>query len=249
MSVKLHRFDFGSLRDFGSPLVAEALPEIIEEAPPPPPPPIFSEEELAEARISAQKVGFAEGFDAGLVRAAAQLDDKRKAVDETILHLGAQLSSLRADYYSLLHTESQFLSDLVLKISQKVIGVGLDTYGTAAITALVDQCLPAVLSKPRLIIELHPFAFDATIDRIETLIHAHGFEGELQFRTNEEIGIHDAVLDWGSGEASRNTAALWQGIETLLATMPLALSLPQADPNHTPEDAIIPHSTEPTLTT
>jgi flagellar assembly protein FliH len=227
MSIKLHRFDFGKLRDFGAPYVVEPVLEAMEEElPPPPPPPVFSEEELDAACSAAKKLGFTEGFDAGQARAAEQLEAQRKAVDATIMELGKNLSSIHGEYRALLQNESQLLTELVLKIAQKVVGVGLDAHGATAIANLLDACLPAVLSKPRLMIELHPAAFDATIDRVESLVHAHGFEGELQFRANESLGVHDVVLDWGTGEATRNTEALWNEIETLLNSTPLTLSLP-----------------------
>lgn len=233
MSLKLHRFDFGALRDFGAPFAPEPVVEdTIEEAPLPPPPPTFSEGELEAASAAAKKLGFAEGFEAGLARAAEQLDEKRKMVDTTILQLGKTLATTHQEYRTLIENESNLLSELVRRISEKVIGIGLEQYGADAIINLVETCLPSVLSKPRLIVELHPEMFDATIDRIESLIHTNGFEGELQFRANETLGRHNVTLEWGGGEATRNVEALWSEIENLLANTPLNLTL--SSPAETP---------------
>jgi flagellar biosynthesis/type III secretory pathway protein FliH len=228
MSMRLHRYNFENLRDFRAPVVAPAVEEeVIEVAPPPPP--VFSQSELDAACAAAKKMGFTQGFDAGIARAAEQEDAKKIAVDATIMQIGGILTSLHRQYYQLLRTESEALSQLVLMIAQKVTGAALDTQGAESIAAMIDQCLPAVLSKPRLTVELHSGAFESTIDRIETLMHTNGFEGELQFRTNDTLGRYDAILDWGSGQAERNTATLWQEIESLLATVPVKLALPELE--------------------
>lgn len=246
MVTRLQRFDFGNLRDFRAPFVATALPEdTIEDAPPPPPPPpTFSEAELEAAKAEARQAAFAEGFEAGMARAAEQAEATRQSVDTTILQLGSTLSALGQEYRHLLESESAALSQMVLMIARKVTGLELSERGAEATSSLVAQCLPAVFSKPRLTIELHPDAFNETIDRIETLLHSGGFEGELQFRVNPTIGMHDSVLDWGSGQATRSVEAIWQEIETLIAQMPLTLQLGDA-PTH-PEDAAMDIASEPT---
>ena len=76
--------------------------------------------------------------------------------------------------------------------------------------SLIAQCLPIVLSKPQLTIELNPEAFTQTMDQIEATMQQNGYEGQLQFRGNAALGPHDAVLDWGTGNATRDTKALWQ---------------------------------------
>ena len=93
-----------------------------------------------------------------------------------------------------------------------------------------------------------------TISRIETLLHANGFEGEIQFRANPDLHYNDVTLDWGAGQAQRSTAALWKEIETLLATMPIErLRLPEQVPPPAPAEPTITSRTrtllEPTTDT
>ena len=158
MSIKLHRFDFGTLRDFRAPFVpADTAEDIfVEVAPLPPPPPVFDENDLELAKTAAHKIGYAEGFDAGLSRAAQQADAKREAVEANVMKLGEMVAAQQQTYQALLHKEAESLSEMIRLIAQKVAGVALDARGHETIVALVTQCLPVILSKPRLIVELKP---------------------------------------------------------------------------------------------
>lgn len=229
MSIRLQRFDFGSLRDFRGPMVVEVTEELLveEELPPPPPPPTFSEEELELAKQTAQKLGYAEGFEAGLARAAEQADVKRQAVDATVTRLGHLLGDLQHRYQHLLESEASELSQLVLMIARKIAGEAIKASAEEAIGTLVRQCLPVIFSKPKLAIEMHPEGFETIMDYLEKQLQASGYEGEIQFRANPNLGTNDVVLDWGSGQAARNVAAMWQEIEGLLAAMPVAVTLPE----------------------
>ena len=62
------------------------------------------------------------------------------------------------------------------------------------------------------------------MNRIESYLREQGFEGEIQFRSNPSLGDHDVTLDWGTGQANRNTATLWQEIEALLERVPLEMT-------------------------
>jgi len=224
MTIRLQRFEFGTLRDFRGPLVhVPEVEEVAEEIYIAPPPPVFSEEDVKAAQAAAHKLGHAEGYDAGLKHAAEQADARRMHAEKTISGLSARIDDLQYGYQELLKKEANELSQLVLMIARKVSGVALDAHGSQGAAALVERCLPIILSKPQLIVELNPENFESTMDHIESLLQTSGFEGQVQFRTNPALGAHDAVLDWNTGVATRNTAELWQEIETLLASMPITL--------------------------
>lgn len=224
MSIKLQRFDFGSLRDFRGPIVQQVAADIavVEEAPPPPP--VFSEEDLASARMAAKKQGYTEGFEAGQQQAKKEADGKTQAANETVDRLSKTIGTMVADYQQLLTRESAELSELVLMIAKKVAGEALDQRGVETINALVERCMPVVFSKPKLSIDLHPDALEGALARIEPLLREQGYEGNVQFRANPSLELHDVVVDWGSGQAARSTAAVWQEIEALLERVPLELT-------------------------
>lgn len=229
MSTRLQRFDFGSLRDFRGPMpLATSAEDIRIELPeaPPPPPPTFSETEMEAIRINARHEGYSEGFAAGMAQAQADADASAQRATASIHQLAEQLTQLETTYAELLHKESAELSELVLMIARKVAGEALNARSADTIAAMVTQCLPILFSRPRLIIDLHPDALEQVMARIEPLLQQHGYEGEVQFRSNANLGVHDAMLDWGVGQARRSSEMLWQEIEDTLQRLPLELSLP-----------------------
>lgn len=226
MVSRIHRFDFGSLRDFRGPVVMEALKQAEhQEIDVTPPPPVFTEADLEAARIAGKKDGYAEGFLAGKQDAQKSFDQKTSDAQEVLHQLGEVMKNLSNRYQKLLLDESAELTVLITAIAKKVAGDALAKDGEKAILALVEKCLPVVFSKPRLIIELNPNVFATTLDRIETMLCEAGVEAEIQFRANEALGLSDIRLDWGSGQMERNTTALWNEIDAIVGHINLAPTL------------------------
>lgn len=218
---RIHRFDFNALRDFRGPIVvnttqAEEMEAIHVE----PPPPVFTLADLDAARLAGKKEGYNEGFTAGELEAKNQSDSKAERANEVISSIAQAVRAAHEDYRHILTREATHINEMAIRIAKKVAGDALDTRGEHAITAIVEQCLPVIFSKSRLTVELHPDMFERIVDRIETQIRTHGFEGEIQFRANDTIGLSDVTLNWGSGEVSRSVASLWQELESLIARIP-----------------------------
>jgi flagellar assembly protein FliH len=224
--TRIHRFDFNTLRDFRGPIVMKATDEpLVVDLPPPPPPPVYNEAQLEAAQLEAKKQGYADGFLAGQKEAQMQADAKLSHAHEVIAQLAGTVEAMQARYLELLSSESQQLSQLVLAIAQKVIGSRLQSADVAAIQHVVTQCLPVIFSKPKLVVELNPEMFEFTINYIEEQLRQAGFEGEIQFKGNPALGTSDVTLDWGSDQMQRSADALWAEVETLIARMPLNVTL------------------------
>lgn len=234
-STRIHRFDFNSLRDFRGPIAMGATNEpLVVDLPPPPPPPTFNEHDLEAARAEGKKQGYAEGFKAGHIEAQGQADAQLHHAHEVIAKLSGTANAMRARYLALLSQESQQLSQLVRAIAQKVVASTLDTHSVAAIESVVSQCLPVIFSKPKLTIELNPAMFEFTIHYIEQQLQAHGFEGEVQFKSNPALGKSDITIDWGNGQVERHADSIWREIEGLIAHMPLNLTFNAPETDDTP---------------
>lgn len=227
MTGRIHRFDFGALRDFRGPIVINTAHDLhaVEAEPPPPPPPAFNEQELNAARMAAKREGYHEGFAAGKLEAQNEADQKLADANEVIAKLGGMLTALTYSYQQMLVQESENLARMITTIAHKVAGDAMEKRGEMAIFSMVEQCLPVLLSKPKLVIDLHPDIFERALERIETTLQASGAEAEIQFRANPEIGISDIHLDWGAGKVSRDASALWQEIDSLIARVPLEVSV------------------------
>lgn len=224
---RLQRFGFQHLRDFSAPITVNAT--IIEAAPKEevaPPPPVFTEADLTHARDAAKKLGYAEGFEAGMQQAQSDATAISRDLAHTLGRIGDQLAALNATYQQLVAEQSAELSELVLMIARKVAGEALDARGVDTIRALVEGCVPLVLSKPRVTLEMSPLM----LDRAQGILTEHftqaGFEGDLQFRTSDSMDESDIRIEWANGKASRSTASLWQEIEALLQQHSLTPTLP-----------------------
>lgn len=226
MTSKLQRFDFGALRDFRGPAVPPPVVQqaIIEDVVATPPEPTFTQAEIDVARELGKQEGYAQGMNDGVRQAMAGVDLEQKKASVVILKLMETMRGIDTRYTDILKLESANLTELVLMITRKIAGEALDARSVETITALITRCMPVIFSRPRLIIDLHPDRLVNVAARIEEVLGDQHYEGEIQFRANEKLGEHDVALDWGTGQASQNSAALWQEIETLLARVPLEMT-------------------------
>lgn len=224
---RIHRFDFGALRDFRGPIIAQALEEKAPISPPPPPPPVYSEHDLETARSAAKKQGFADGFLAGKQEAAQESDQKSEDANGAIRALADAISELKTRYEQLLANEAIYLSQITTSIARKVAAEALDERGIETISAIMARCLPVIFSKPKLMVDINPEIFERAVERLESQLQSSGFSGEIQFRLNPELGKSDIALDWVSGQLNRSEQMLWNEIETLMASVPLEITLPE----------------------
>ncbi|MFZ4541055.1 MAG: hypothetical protein ACOYNL_04490 [Rickettsiales bacterium] len=221
---RIHRFDFTGLRDFRGTIVNTAVDEqlVVDLPPPPPPAPTYNEEELETARLAGRKQGYGEGFAAGQLDAAKNANGKFETANDMLSKLGDTVTEMSTLYTNMLVAESTNLTQLITSIARKVAGDALNERSHEAIKTVVDQCLPVIFSKPKLVIELSAALLDTAVERIETHLRSSGFEGELHFKGNQALALSDINLDWGTGQITRNTAALWEEIEAIIARVPLA---------------------------
>ncbi len=225
--MKLQRYDNQFLRDFRSPItvntkaLAEPLESIVA-----PPPPVFAEADMDHAREAAKKMGYAEGFEAGLAQSNTEAHASARDLAHHMGRIEEHVASLFAQYNALVAEQSTELSQLVLLISRKVAGDALDNNAAAAVTELVNRCLPVIYGKPRVSIDLAPGMLALVETSLRAQLEKVGFEGAVEFRSVEGMDPSDVRIDWGNGIAARNIAALWAEIEALLQQVPLSPTLP-----------------------
>lgn len=226
---QLQRFDFGTLRDFRGPIQIShpVLEDMAEQAPPPPPAPVFNEDQLQQARLDAKKLGYNEGFMAGMAQAQAEAEAHAANAEQAMRNIGEQVVALSNTYTDILKQQSHDVSELALLIAKKVAAEALNERSVETIAELVVRCLPVIYSRPRIIIDMHPDTLPKAEARLRDYLTSHGFEGDVQFRANPNLAAADARVDWGNGMAERSTAALWQDIDLLLKRVPLELEIPQ----------------------
>lgn len=233
---KLQRYDASHLRDFRAPITVNTAAIVEPVAPPPPPPPVFREADIEAAREVGKKMGYAEGFEAGLAQANTEAHHAARDLAHHMARIEEQVARLIATYHDVVAQQSGELSQLVLMIARKVAGAALNENGAQAIAELVNRCLPVVYGKPRVVIELEPAMRNAVETVLRRQLEQGGFEGDIEFRSVEGMDASDVRIDWGAGAANRNTASIWTDIESLLSQVPLAPTLPATnEPQNTNE--------------
>lgn len=225
--MKLHRFDNQFLRDFRSPIAVNTKAIVEQESiVVAPPPAVFGDADMEHAREAAKKIGYAEGFEAGIAQANTEAVGTARDLAHHMARIEEHVARLMAQYHALVTEQSTEVSQLVLMIARKVAGDALDAHADRAVAELVNRCLPIVYGKPRVIIDLEPTMLAAVQDALRTQLEKSGFEGDVEFRAAEGMEPSDVRIDWGNGAATRTTATIWQEIEALLQQVPLSPTLP-----------------------
>lgn len=240
MNMRLQRFDSTFLRDFMEPIAINTavLPEVEPEAPPPPPPPVYGEAEMEHAREASRKIGYAEGFEAGLAQAHTEDTTRQKDTLQVLAHISDQLATLAGSYQQLVSRQTAELSELVLLIARKVAGAALDTRGVAATQDLLARCLPVIFAKPRVVIELSQPMLELAEPALANQLAQAGYVGDAIFRVGEGLELHDMRVIWDQGQANRSVEAIWQEIAVLLQQVPLEPTVETTLPSSTETEII-----------
>jgi flagellar assembly protein FliH len=225
MQSRLHRFDFGTLRDFRAPLIArESVTESPDEIAIAPPPPVFTESDIQAAQLAGKKTGYSEGFNAGKQEALAEISQQTNAANQAIQQLSAMVMEMEQRYHAILLEESRNLTQLLMLIVRKITNDIVEARSEEIASTTVTRALPTLFSRPKLLIDLGPEHFDSTLARIESLLKEAGFEGEVQFRNHPQLGATDIRIDWGSGQITRSQETLWQEVEAIIERIPLEVT-------------------------
>ena len=190
-------------------LEGEALPP---EPEPPPPPPSFSEEELTAARAVAWSEGEAAGREAA-----------RQEINQTLNH---NLQNLAENITLLLAEREQQISHFgseAGKIAAAMVGKLFPELarrgGATEIEALLHSSIELARERPRLTVSLAPHLQNLLEEKLRELAKSQGFDGQLTFIADAELGDSDARIEWSDGGIERLAARTWQNITDLLARL------------------------------
>ena len=231
--MRIQRYDSLTLRDFRAPYVS--LPEVeeIAETPPSPPPPIFTLEEVSAAKIAAKQEGYHEGVKAGI--AEAETEQARRNEETRVLmgNIAQEFSNLQHRYDTLLHQQQREVTELITLIARQVADEALDRRSHLMIESMVARCIPAVMGKPKVVIEVHPEVLDQIQSQIIVLFREASYDGDLTVRAGSQTARHDVRVDWQNGHAERHTETLWSDIRRLLQEIRVELATTEPNPSST----------------
>lgn len=224
--MRISRFEFSQLHDFRPRADNFALDEIIEEmqqeAVVEPPKPSYDDAQLSAAKEAARKEGYAEGYEAAQKEISAETLDRERNTLQTLERIEAQLLAKEQSYERLLENETRDISQFILIVARKIAGDALKNSPQLAVQELLMQCLPIVMNKPRVIIDI-PEGMETTLaPHLAPYLERAGFEGEVQLRANAELTPGDAIVEWVGGRAVRDNESMWKDIERMINQLSFA---------------------------
>jgi flagellar biosynthesis/type III secretory pathway protein FliH len=208
------------------------LPQRAPAPPPPPEPeviePVFSAAELAAARTEAWREADQ--------HARAELADVGAAATAKALEaIAAQLSKTAGDARAIAEETAEALAHLLLAGFAAAFPALCRRHGPAEVQAVLRTLLPALESEPKVTIRVEPAALAAVRQELDQL--DPDLVARMQIVPAEGLRPGDVRVAWQAGQATRDTARLWQDIEAVLAPTGLL-----------PPEAPIPAETERTTT-
>lgn len=200
---------------------AEAAPEEVV-----PPEPTFSEAELAAAKEEAYAAGKADG-----VRETMEATEARLA--DALASAAAQLGEiLRIEVESLDATAAASVR-IAAAIARKLFPNLNERNGLGEVERVVRISMERLREEHSIVIHVAEPLREPLTARIDGIAGYAGFQGKVSIAAAEEIALGDCRIEWASGGAARDAAAIWRDIDAIIAENVIA-ALPADVPAASP---------------
>lgn len=233
---KVQRFIFSSFageEKESHAVVPDIPPAIVQEqviaASPAPEMPLITEEQLHTARELAKKEGLEQGYARGVAEAESRIVQETRTREEKIQETLSSIANrivIAAELQSAHHSEQQKMTTrLVMAIARKITDDLFRHHPYSGVESLLSQCNALIAGETRIVIKVPSGLYEGVkqhLAAVPTLLS--GFKGELEIVEDTQMLESDCVVEWKNGTAGRDTAALWQEIETLMNATPLGES-------------------------
>ena len=181
---------------------AEAAPEVVA--------PTFTEADVKAAHDQA----FAAGREDGL-RAAGDTIEQRCSGALTVI--AEQLGVLFQTQATAAEQAAKDAAAVAVAMTRKLVPALAERGAVEEVERLVAEAMELVREEPRVVIRVHASLRDALAGRIEALTSRYGFEGQIVLNTGTDLEVSDCQIDWTSGGAARDMAALWRELDDIVA--------------------------------
>ncbi len=225
----LRRFMFTNVFDEQptfKPAVVEAipnLPEPVVSEPLPPPEPTFSTADLEAARAE----GFATGREEGIRLAAEAIGQQIAEASARILEA---MDKLFAQQSAAADTTAREAVAVAVAIARKLLPVLAERGAAEEVSRLVAQALELTREEPRVVIRVAEALREPLEAHIRGLAEGRGFQGQIVMVADAGMAPGDCAIEWTSGGAERDTAALWQQIDAIVERNLNEAPAPVGDP-------------------
>ncbi len=179
-------------------------------APEAPPEPTFTLADLEAAREAARAEGRIAGETEALQSVAAATARALAAADQAIAALRDQIAYVaeqaRRDGLALAMAA-------VRALHPRLAASG----GLAEIETVMAQCLELARHEPAIVFRFHPDVLEAASRLVESMAAARAFTGKLVILADPRLAVDGCAVEWADGGAERNSEAVLEQIERLVA--------------------------------
>ncbi len=176
-----------------------------------PPEPTYGEADLAASRAD----GFAEGHVAGLAEGHAETERLAAQAAGLISERLSEIAdTVRSHHESVTLDAVAVASAIIRKIAPEIIDRG----ALSAIEAAISGCLPDLTDEPRIVVRVGEKMMDAVRARIEPIVTASGFSGDVVVITDPALEFADCTVEWADGGIRHDPTRVWRDIEEILRT-------------------------------
>ncbi len=180
------------------------LPEPEEEIP------TFSEEDVARARQ--------EGFDAGKEEAKAEaLNGIEMKIADSLDVVGNRLNELFQIQAQSSDQISEDAARLALAVSRKMFPALNERGALGEVTAVVEEVLQRLIQEPRVIIKVAGEMSQQINERVDNYLRDKGLDNNISVTGDDAMSPGDVAIEWSDGSANRDTAALIEEIDEIMA--------------------------------
>ena len=188
------------IEDFDAPSPKPAVPDIIA--------PTFTKEDVDNAH----REGYEAGSTAALTDHAALHTQLRNAA---LASIGDALASSHSQAREAAQAMASELAATLLALLAAALPATAAANATTEITALMATLLPPLLREPALSLRMHP----TLVADITATLHDQfpSFAPHLTIVADEHLTPPDIRISWEQGEATHDTAQLWNDLRATLA--------------------------------
>lgn len=162
------------------------------------------------ARDAKIEEAYNNGREAGLAEARASTEQQLAAAAATIAQQLEALESTRSGI-------EQTMSAQALQLSAAVVGKILPSLiqreAMSEIEKLISDCLARVHDEPRIVIRVPDAFLDPLKGRIDELVRASAYEGQVVLLADDGLGPTACHVEWADGGAKRDMEAIWREVD------------------------------------
>jgi flagellar biosynthesis/type III secretory pathway protein FliH len=185
--------------------------------------PLITEVMVEEAKNEAKKAGYDEGFQAGIDKAKAEIDEAERQKQEALMALmeqcKIQLALLQQSQQGQQEQLQHEVVRLALAVAKKMAAKALKEEALAVIEAVATKAVQLMYDAPHLTLLVHPDMVATVEGEVGRLTKEIGYRGVLMVGgLSSQAQQTDCQVAWNNGRLSHDTKQLWNEIEQLLET-------------------------------